>query len=157
VEQTIHTEGDALVDRAKEYCDGYSDGFHDGLSCWPYENTSNKGWYQRGFERGFEVGRSKANQPTHQKEELDEILSEFRVLDNHGPLSGQELERWKWLNEKVKAGGCKSWEDILLELYADLRTFIRSCVTLSEGEKAALEVVSKAVVARFAKTIANRA
>lgn len=145
-------EFDALA-RATEYCEGYSDGFHDGLTRWPEDDAHKTGWYGKGFKRGFESGRSRASESTPEKIDSDDIRSEFQRLDGDGPLSGQELESWRQLNERVKAAGYKSWENTLLELYANLRTFTRSCVTLSDGERAALEVATKTVAARFARTI----
>ena len=147
-------EAMAIIERAREYCEGYSDGLFAGIDN-SADSPTGSGPYVEGFKRGFEVGRSEANQRLPEKAELGDIRSEFNALDSYGLLGAEEQERWKHLNENIRVAGRTSWEDLLLKLYANLRSFTRSCVTLSNEETSALDTVSQAVVTRFAETDAD--
>jgi hypothetical protein len=149
-----HDMEDASLRKAGEYLEGYADGLGRGLDGLPQVSEGGiEGSYGEGFRRGLGLGSHRASQPGPAGVEMNRIRAEMRQLDSSSFLSEEEKTRWEFLNGRVRQGGRESWEDILLEFYANLRIFSRLCVTLSSAEKFAIEVVSHAVVVRFSKAL----
>ena len=147
-------ELDAL-ERAGEYRDGYCAGRLEGHRESSFDDSSSNDSkaYQDGFTRGFDVAKLRIEADRVHRDEIAEAVQEVDRLAMTGPdhFSEEERGRWRALQGKIKQNGQKSYQNILLEMLYDLRTY-ESASTFPDQERKALNLVRNGILARFAKT-----
>lgn len=156
------TQNEHLVDVIEEYCRAYCVGFHEGESDLKEDDLvasiatvahSPSKAYRVGYSEGLAAGRRVAYaEPSQELFAREDVLEEVHRLEaDLGRFTDEQGEQWKILQSQIAAGGDKSWQQILLDLYRHLELF-QSGAKMSEDEKAALHLLQQATVIRLSRT-----
>lgn len=158
IEHSVLVDEEERISRAKEYCEGYTRGAYEGTEDSAAEADAGGPSYRAGFARGVAAANRARYGESSADESAEEAISDSirRFVRDIGvqpeSFTEEQLAEWKSLQAWIKANGEKSWQELLLKLYAHLTSYQGLCVLATKEEKTALEFVRAGVVNRLAKT-----